>query len=478
MYFRQQVLSPDTPAGPCNVADSSAKLRNVRAESKPSFKYVDLFAGIGGFHSMLDHAGGQCVYVSEIDSEARETYLRNWVDVLPEDRQPKINMDITSDTPDRGPIGVPEHEVLAAGFPCQPFSKSGHQRGMDEARGTLFWNIARVLQVRKPKVVLLENVRNIAGPRHRHEWDVIISTLRSLGYRVSEVPTVFSPHFLPPSLGGTPQVRDRVFILGTYVGKRRAEAAMHVPPTVTRGPVEGWDPSSWSAEWVLDDDATIEHVERYRLNSDEVAWIDAWDDLVQRMYHEKGLRLPGFPLWADDWKPERSLAVEYLDRLPSWKRNFLIKNAQFYDEHRGLINSWRKAHPEFRGFPESRRASSGRRKTPRRCGTRSCTSGHPGSAPRHRPTTRPSSRSRRPPSWGPGGAGSRPMRRPGSRACLVRSPSTASATRRHTSRSATGSPSELRGMCSVSMSSGMPMTSPRRSSTLCGERTRTRSRTR
>lgn len=322
---------------------------------KPAFRYIDLFAGIGGFHSMLDHAGGECVYVSEIDAEARETYLRNWVDDVPEDAQPKINMDITTDTPETGRIGVPDHEVLAAGFPCQPFSKSGYQRGMDEARGTLFWNIARILQVRKPKVVLLENVRNIAGPRHRHEWDVIISTLRSLGYRVSDVPTVFSPHFLPPELGGTPQVRDRVFILGTYVGKKRAEAERDVPPTVSRASVEGWNPADWRAEWILDDDSTIPNIERYRLNTDEVAWIDAWDDLVQRMYHDKGLRLPGFPLWADDWQPERSLDVEYLDRLPAWKRGFLIKNARFYDEHRGLIDSWRKDHPEFRDFPESRR---------------------------------------------------------------------------------------------------------------------------
>ena len=152
--------------------------------------------------------------------------------------------------------------MLAAGFPCQPFSKSGFQRGMDEARGTLFWNIARILETRKPSVVLLENVRNLAGPRHTHEWDVIIQTLRELGYRVSSTPTVFSPHFLPPWKGGTPQVRDRVFILGTYVGPERALRETDVAPTLVRGPVDGWDVRDWRADWILDDDVQIAGVEQ------------------------------------------------------------------------------------------------------------------------------------------------------------------------------------------------------------------------
>lgn len=334
-------------------ADPSAKLGSMAVST--AFRYVDLFAGIGGFHAMLDHAGGHCVYVSEIDREARETYVRNWVDPLPASQRPVINTDINIDTPLDGAVDVPEHDVLAAGFPCQPFSKSGYQRGMDEARGTLFWNIARILEERRPAVVLLENVRNIAGPRHRHEWDVIIQTLRQIGYRVSSTPSVFSPHFLPPWLGGTPQVRDRVFILGTYVGPTRALAETDVAPTVVRGPVDGWNVQDWNVDWILDDDSSIVNRDKYRLTADETAWIDVWDELVQRMWAGPGIRLPGFPLWADDWAPERFLDPLLLEVLPRWKSDILIKNARFYDEHRDIIRAWRRANKDFDSFPDSRR---------------------------------------------------------------------------------------------------------------------------
>ncbi|MFK5648050.1 DNA cytosine methyltransferase [Ornithinimicrobium sp. LYQ121] len=344
----------DESAREFDIADSSAKL-GAMAKGSAAFRYADLFAGIGGFHAMLDHAGGRCVYVSEIDREARQTYVRNWVEPLPPAQRPIVNTDITLATPDEEAVDVPPHDVLAAGFPCQPFSKSGYQRGMEEARGTLFWNIARILEDRTPAVVLLENVRNITGPRHTHEWDVIIQTLREIGYRVSATPSVFSPHLLPPSLGGTPQVRDRVFILGTYVGRDRALSETNVPPTVVRAPVDGWNVHHWDAEWILDDDSTIAEVSKYRLSVDETSWVDAWDDLVRRMWAAKGIRLPGFPLWADDWAPERGLDPFELEAMPRWKSQILIKNARFYDEHRSIIRGWKRANPTFNSFPASRR---------------------------------------------------------------------------------------------------------------------------
>ncbi|MFV0633425.1 DNA (cytosine-5-)-methyltransferase [Demequina sp.] len=325
----------------------------------PAFTYADLFAGIGGFHAMLEHGGGHCVYVSEIDPKARRTYALNWIDPLPASARPQVNSDITTATPEHGRVDVPAHDVLAAGFPCQPFSKSGLQRGMDEARGTLFWNIARILEDRTPAVVMLENVRNIAGPRHRHEWDVIIRTLREIGYRVSNRPTVFSPHFLPPNLGGTPQVRDRVFILGTFIGPNQVAAELAagiVPePVVLRAPVNGWSVDDWRTEWILDDDATVTDLEHYQLTDAEREWINVWDDFVARHHHSTGGKLPGFPLWADHWVTESRLDPFELDGMPAWRKTLLVKNARFYDEHRKIINAWLVAHPQFGSFPASRR---------------------------------------------------------------------------------------------------------------------------
>lgn len=316
----------------------------------PRFRFVDLFAGIGGFHAALSHAGGQCVFVSEIDEQAMATYQHNWV--RPGADLPILNRDI-NDATHQDDVDVPDHDVLTAGFPCQPFSKSGHQRGMDEARGTLFWNIAMILKKRRPSVVLLENVRNIAGPRHRHEWDVIITTLRELGYRVSSTPTVFSPHLLPPHLGGTPQVRDRVFIVGTYVGAPRALRETGGGPTVLRFPVDGWDPGKWDVEWVLDDDDSIDRIERYRLNDQEQDWVEVWDCLV-RAFRSSGRRLPGFPLWSDLWCLDRPGEAE-IDDLPAWKAEFTRKNLTFYDNNRALIDTWRRDNPQLAGFPVTRR---------------------------------------------------------------------------------------------------------------------------
>ena len=211
--FDPPVVRTGVRRGVAGQGSAAGKLRDV------PFTFADLFAGIGGFHASLSAAGGQAVFVSEIDPSASAVYERNWGGhVRPRAGRPLLEGDVIPLT-DPTVTHVPDHDVLAAGFPCQPFSKSGFQRGINETRGTLFFNIAKILQERQPRVILLENVRNLAGPRHRDTWATIVRTLRDLGYRVSSTPTVFSPHNLPPELGGTPQVRDRVFILGTLVGR-------------------------------------------------------------------------------------------------------------------------------------------------------------------------------------------------------------------------------------------------------------------
>lgn len=310
-----------------------------------AFTFVDLFAGIGGFHAALTAMGGSAVYAVEVDRKAAAVYERNW----------GLNPlgDITQDASDTK-MSVPPHDVLVAGFPCQPFSKSGAQRGMDETRGTLYWNILKVIQAHHPRIVLLENVRNLAGPRHLHEWQVIVETLRNEGYRVCDTPAVFSPHLLPRELGGRPQVRERVFIAATHVSQDADPASLRADLPFLNRPVNSWDPSTWHLETDLPLDAD-HHAEGCELSDAERLWISAWDEFVQIMWEERqGRRLPGFPLWADSW--ELSGDSDTSDGLPAWKRDFLRKNADFYKSHRRVIDKWTKRWDIYSSkFPPSRR---------------------------------------------------------------------------------------------------------------------------
>ena len=309
-----------------------------------AFTFVDLFAGIGGFHAALSDLGGECIFASELDPNAALVYRQNW----------GLNPsgDLTEDAND-DVMRVPASDVLTAGFPCQPFSKSGAQRGMDETRGTLYWNILKVLQAHHPSMVLLENVRNLAGPRHRHEWQIIIETLREEGYVVSDAPAIFSPHLLPPHRGGTPQVRERVFICATHVG--RAAATMRPEPPVTYRPVEGWKPEAWSLEKHLPLEDLDSNSTTGMLTESETLWIDAWNAFVEMMWEvREGRRLPGFPLWADSWVSPKELRVP--SGTPKWKVDFLRKNADFYAAHKKPIDKWvRKWDLYSEAFPASRR---------------------------------------------------------------------------------------------------------------------------
>ena len=306
------------------------------------FTFIDLFAGIGGFHAALTAMGGECVYAVEIDEAAAAVYEKNW--------HMKAQGDITLVAND-DQVLVPEHDVLCAGFPCQPFSKSGAQRGMDETRGTLYWNILRIIETHHPKVVLLENVRNLAGPRHRHEWQVIIETLRAEGYRVSETPAIFSPHLLPPDRGGRPPVRERVFITATLVGADLlSQFGLEADPAVTNSPVAGWEAD---AEWDLADDLPLDDFTApgCALSPTEERWIDAWDAFVERVTRATGRRLPGHPIWADEWNDPSDPEGQ-----PKWKADFIRKNASLYAEHKELIDEWAEEFGVFTDlFPPSRR---------------------------------------------------------------------------------------------------------------------------
>lgn len=375
-----------------------------------SFRFVDLFAGIGGFHAALSSLGGECVYAVEIDEQAARVYEANWG--RPGGRPVRGDITLDADEED-GVMNVPPHDVLCAGFPCQPFSKSGAQRGMDEARGTLFFNIMSIVRAHHPSVVLLENVRNLAGPRHEHEWDIIVRSLREEGYHVSGEPAVFSPHLLPAWMGGSPQVRERVFITATYapglvplLGDGRVDVLARGPEPVAsmksrfpRTPtsdksdhfVPGDADRGWNllASGVLDDATADPSCE---LTVTEKLWIDAWDEFVVIMRERTGKQLKGFPYWADSWldfpevaglfrgilptpvaDPEtgRFTALAEMDpavlpsrvtrpsverSLPAWKQSHLRKNYEMFADHWEILIPWAYRWGIFTSlFPSSRR---------------------------------------------------------------------------------------------------------------------------
>jgi DNA (cytosine-5)-methyltransferase 1 len=312
---------------------------------EPSFTFVDLFAGIGGFHAAMSGMGGACLLASEIDSRAARIYEDNW-GITP------VGDIRDFSTPGRVSL-LPRDQkisVLTAGFPCQPFSKSGMQRGMNEERGTLFDHIMYIVEKRHPTVVLLENVRNLAGPRHRHEFQYIIERLRSAGYLVSSTPTVFSPHRINPEFGGRPQIRERLFIAATY-----APRASKREPQVLRLPDDALVEPNF--KWNINDylDSRVDSIEALELTKEEVEWLGTWEIFQRKIRQSAQRKLPGFPLWSDEWvKKSNRVKDQQLASVPRWKASFLQSNWDFYQTHKQNIDNWR-LRTGVDEFPASRR---------------------------------------------------------------------------------------------------------------------------
>lgn len=319
-------------------------MSSVHSTFGPVFEFVDLFAGVGGFHAALSGLGGRAVLACEIDPKPAKVYELNWgITPVGDVRQLAAN---AADL-------VPEHAVLAGGFPCQPFSKSGRQRGIAEERGTLFHEILTILTAKSPAVVMLENVRNIAGPRQRGAWEGVIKGLREAGYRVSDTPCVFSPHLLSPEDGGAAQIRERVYILGVRVGRERAMHETEVAPVVGKGAQNRWDPAQWRIEdHVLLPGLTGTQRQQYAVSADEALWIDTWNELLGRLGAH--VKLPGFPLWEPFW--QRGTPPGLAD-MPLWKRRYIEQNRRFYLDNHRAIDAWRRAPREvaIEDFPQSRR---------------------------------------------------------------------------------------------------------------------------
>lgn len=283
--------------------------------SNKKFKFIDLFAGIGGFHQAMEQLGGECVFASEIDKYAIESYMENY------------GIDSNINIRDINEKDIPMHDVLCAGFPCQTFSKAGKQEGFkDETKGTLFFEIERILKYHKTKYIILENVRNLVSHDSGNTWKTIYNHLTKLGYRLTKEPIILSPHQL-----GIPQLRERVVILGIY-DPENADKNLEIE----------------LPELLKKDDNDITSIletkkvsSKYYISDYEKMVLTAWDEFY------KGIKetVIGFPIWAVYFN-----GFTKTEDLPKWKLDFINKNINLYKNNKEFIDEWLKKYNYLKDF--------------------------------------------------------------------------------------------------------------------------------
>lgn len=283
------------------------------------FKFIDLFSGIGGFHQAMENLGGKCVFASEIDPHCIETYYKNY------------QIDANHNIREVAAEDIPTHDVLCAGFPCQAFSKAGYQKGMSDTRGTLFFEIERILKYHKTKYIVLENVRNLVAHDNGNTWRTIHAHLRDLGYRLTPVPIIISPHQF-----GIPQLRERVVILGIY-DPDHADQDLIVEFDGLKSKEQN------SIYSILEDD--IDDAS-YRISEKEEYVLNAWDEFY------KGIQetVIGFPIWAEYFK-EKDMS----DDFPNWKKDFVRKNKALYELNKKFIDAWLTKYNNLKDFTPTQR---------------------------------------------------------------------------------------------------------------------------
>ncbi|MBQ3087812.1 MAG: DNA cytosine methyltransferase [Clostridia bacterium] len=284
-----------------------------------SFRFIDLFSGIGGFHQAMENLGGKCVFASEIDAHCIKTYYNNY----------KINADFDIRTV--AAESIPTHDVLCAGFPCQAFSKAGFQKGMSDTRGTLFFEIERILKYHKTKYIILENVRNLISHDKGNTWNTIHSHLKALGYRLTPIPIIISPHQF-----GIPQLRERVVILGVYDPNNNDKSLeIKFDKLLSKE-----DNSIYS---VLDD---CKVDDKYYISAKEEFVLTAWDEFY------KGINetVIGFPIWAEFFKDKDSE-----EDFPAWKKEFIKKNKALYLSNKAFIDEWLEKYHNLESFTPTQR---------------------------------------------------------------------------------------------------------------------------
>jgi DNA (cytosine-5)-methyltransferase 1 len=330
-------------------------------------RFVDLFAGLGGFHVALHRLGFECVFASEVDPELRDLYRKNYPTLSPS----QIVGDIRFD---EHQARIPRHEILCAGFPCQPFSKSGSQKGfLDVTRGTLFHEILKIAAKHKPDLILLENVGNFARHDGGNTWNVVRRSLEELGYDVRGTsPKVAGGHgLISPHHFGLPHHRERFFIVA---------ASWDLPRDPF--PARNGYRNQTLGQVLLDESRLTEQERREtRLNAAHVDVIEHWNRFLRQV--PKSVKLPSFPLWADEFAasypfeeaapaslavatlaqamglngsctkeelllrlPPYARSINGVDDFPEWKKRFIRQNREWFRGIAGCISPQWLQHTE------------------------------------------------------------------------------------------------------------------------------------
>ena len=267
------------------------------------FTFIDLFCGIGGFHYALSDLGGKCVFASDIDKKCRDVYEKNF------NIQPVGN--ITENLKK-----VPKHDVLCAGFPCQPFSKAGFQKGFEDDRGNLFFDICKIVNKHKPKYLILENVRNLASHDGGNTWNTIKTSIEYLGYYTYEEPVILNAmHF------GVPQNRERVIIMC----KRMDLGQLPELPTISKKP-------------------KVDTLKNFLISSgpnlnqkmQEVEKV--WNEFLNLDFGE----IPKFPIWTDWWDKNPEEDKIFYEKYTNWIDN----NQNFFKKNKKVLEPWLKKSRE------------------------------------------------------------------------------------------------------------------------------------
>jgi DNA (cytosine-5)-methyltransferase 1 len=271
------------------------------------FKFIDLFSGIGGFRIAMESFGGECVFSSEIDKNAILVYEKNFKE--------KPFGDITDPkTKDK----IPSFDVLCAGFPCQPFSKGGHQKGFEDTRGTLFFDICEIVQKHNPKILLLENVANLVTHDKGNTYKVILKHLDELGYFFPNEPLILSPDEF-----GIPILRKRIFIPAIRKDIHNSNKVLNIKNYLS------FKNNLKSIDKFLD----LEN--RDKLSEYELKVLKIWNEFYQGI----DLKVIGFPVIIEYFKFQDDIS-----KFPKWKQNHIIKNQQLYQRNKNFIDKWLKKH--------------------------------------------------------------------------------------------------------------------------------------